>query len=462
MFTALFLSAIILVSGCGIGAKSNQGSGSTGSESSNVPLIPDKSDEQSGNNDIKDNTSDTSVNEEPIIDNNESNGETSSNSETDVPNIQEPSNIGSNLSQPPDESSNIDTENPMQNQPSGNGSSNGNGAASDHQTPERDKRLSSQWNIVDSVAKAGQRYYNDYFSKSQVGTNNGYMYNYSSGRRVDINYLVELGYLDSSYINNKCDIMLFLSEDIKEISNAYVNEAESGFTVFSVLRNPYSSGNYLMSSSLKSGGLIDRTSYNKLLNDYSQNHGSVSRLFPDAYEYGRIFDFIAIHTGKYSDYYARSVFVDDKYAFVTASMGNDTGNIKQYILRRSNSIWEVVLSGIENEPRTRMFVNRALPDFNLSMLPDWSVYDYGDSINVYRTDVLLSMVDRGMFSDASEVEYICGAGNYYYIVMKNQIKYIAVKNGDVWNFVQVSSNYDAERIMEEYISIPPDFIIWDK
>ena len=325
---------------------------------------------------------------------------------------------------------------------------------------KREEKLKKQWNIVDAVAKAGQIYYNDYFSKNKIITKNGYMYNLSSGRKIDVTYLVETGYLSSEYLNSGCELLLLLSEDVKNMGNVRLGGAEHGLTAFAMLKNPYESS-FLISSGASDGGIISSGEYNGILSEYNQKHGSIARIYPDSGEYNRILNFINMYEGKYEQYFARSVVRDDKYCFVTLSPQSDSGNIKQYILKNSKGIWEVVCTGLEKEPRLAVFVNKTVPDFNTDMLPNWSVYDFRDSINKYKNDVLILMSQKGLITGSADIEYVCGATNYYYIVLKNKLRYIARYNGTTWEYNQVSSNYDAESQLSGYGNVIPIFIVWD-
>ncbi len=324
----------------------------------------------------------------------------------------------------------------------------------------RDPKLKTQWEIADSVVEAGQTFYNDYFSKSKVITKNGYMYNLSRNRQVDTYYLVEEGYLNNKYINSGCSILLLSSSDVKNLNGIALSGSDSGLTVFSALKVP-DEDKYIISSSY-GGGEISSADYNSILAKYNQNHGGISRLYPDSYEYNRIVSFINMHEGKYEQYFVRNIRLDGKYAVATLSPVSDSGIIRQYILKLSNGIWEVVCTGLEKEPRLEVAVNKQLPDFNLSLLPQWSIYDFKNSINIYKNDVLILMSQRGIITGSGDIEYICGASNYYYIVLKNQVKYLARYNSTTWEYIQVASNYDAEDKLSGYGNNMPLFIIWDK
>ena len=71
------------------------------------------------------------------------------------------------------------------------------------------------------------------------------------------------------------------------------------------------------------------------------------------------------------------------------------------------------------------------------------------------------MSQKGLITGSADIEYVCGATNYYYIVLKNKLRYIARYNGTTWEYNQVSSNYDAESQLSGYGNVIPIFIVWD-
>lgn len=324
-----------------------------------------------------------------------------------------------------------------------------------------DKSLIKYWNIIDAVAEAGQIYYNDNFSKTRLITNDGYLYNSASKEKIDVTYLIKNGYLSSQYINCGCEVLLLNCDDFNNYDTVSLKDSECGLTVFVALKNP-NNNSYLIATSKSMGGSLSASQYVALLNSYYQNHGSISRLYPQTETYDRILSFISMYEAKYEDYCVRSVYMDNKYAFVTLSPAGSTKDVREYILKKSNSIWEVVYSEIEKEPRVLIAVNKTLPDFNISMLPACSVYEYRNSINSSNSEVVSKLISQGRINSSSDVQYISSTSNYAYVILKNQIKYLCIRENDNWNVMQVASCDEAERRMLSKSYDAPVFIILDK
>jgi len=323
-----------------------------------------------------------------------------------------------------------------------------------------DTALTEQWKTIDDIAEAAQKYYTENFNLTRIVTKDGYLYNYAAKEDINVNYLIAEGFLSSKYLNKDCDILLLDAEQMKKYSTLKINDSETGLTVFAALRNPKDSS-YLMATSKSAGGYLTATQYASLLNGYYQNHGSYGTLFYGSNDYNRIISFINMYESKYEEYCVRSVTKDNKYAIVTLSSKNNTANVKQYILRRNGSLWEVVMEGLENETRAAIAVNMKIPDFNLEMLPDYVIKDYKNSINEANDQITRYLKLYRYISDTAEIKYISSARGFGYVHLKNEMKYLCIDTLNDWKFVRCDTPYEAIQQMEEIKSNAPTFIVLD-
>ena len=324
-----------------------------------------------------------------------------------------------------------------------------------------DSALQDEWAALDAIAEAGQDYYTENFSKTRVITKNGYLYNKASEELIDVRYLVANGYLESKYVATSAEVLLLNCDDFSHYDDFSLKSWETGLTVFASMKHP-SSNAYLLTTSKSAGGGLSASQYAALLNSYYQNHGAVGRLYSGAGEYSRILNFISMYESKYENYYVRSILADNKYAMVVLSGQSNAADIKQYILKRSGSIWEVVLAGLESDPRVIITVNKTLPDYNITMLPAYTINDFLGSLSKDKYELTSEMTARGMISSTDDIKYISGTTNYCYIVLKNEIKYICNYTGDKWNIVQVASSDEAQNKMLAISKTAPTFIILDR
>lgn len=324
-----------------------------------------------------------------------------------------------------------------------------------------DSTLQDEWSALDAIAEAGQAYYLENFSKTRIITKNGYLYNKASEELIDVRYLVANGYLESKYVATSAEVLLLECDDLRNYDDFSIKSWETGLTVFAAIKHP-SSNTYLLTTSKSAGGAISASQYAALLNSYYQNHGNIGRLYSGSEEYSRILNFINMYESKYENYYVRSIIADNKYAMVVLSGQSNVADIKQYVLKRSGSIWEVIIAGLESDPRVMVTINKTLPDYNIAMLPGYTINDFIGSLNKDKYELTSEMTARGMISGTGDIKYISGTTNYCYIVLKNEVKYICNYTGDKWNIVQVASSDEAQKKMLAISKTAPTFIILDR
>lgn len=320
--------------------------------------------------------------------------------------------------------------------------------------------LDSIWIGVDDVAAAAQSYYSEFFSKTRLISKNGYLYNKAADTLIDVNYLCDSELLDSQYRNGDYEILLLYGSDVARYSKLSIKESDRDFAVF-VAYHYDKSGQYFIASSKSTGGILEAQEYQELLRGYCQDHGSVNRLLPNTTEYDRILTFIKMYESKFDQYYVRSILMDGKYAFVTLSPQISTADVKQYILMKENGLWEVVMDKLESEPRLIVAVNKKIPDFNISLLPKYSLYDYKNRMKTGFTDIITLMIEEELIEKPDEISYLAGTDQYCYGTTTAGEKYLFQQKGEQWSIFGVSSGDEAERRMAEQNKDAPVFIVLD-
>ncbi len=327
--------------------------------------------------------------------------------------------------------------------------------------PVVDKELQPYWNSINEIAAAAQNYYSENFNKTRLVSQNGKLYDSTTNKEIDTVFLVAKGELSSKYKDYACDILLLKTEDVKKYSNVSLKNDGTGMAVFVVAKNP-KADSYLLTTARSNGGIISNADYISLVSGYGQNHGSVGRLMSGTDEYNRIVNFLSMYEGKFDKYYVRSITKDNKYACVVLSNQKDVNDLKQYILKKDNNVWEVVMDKLENESRVNVAVNKKLPDFNPQLLPSYTIYDYKKLLISDYTGVLHFLAKDDYINSISEVKYIAGADKYCYVILNNEIKYMCFYNDDKWSVEQVSDYNDAYEFMTKKSVLAPTFILWDK
>lgn len=398
------------------------------------------------NNDDKDN--DPGVETENNVDdtkNEEVPGETEENKEPEV----------TDENQPDD-----DKNEPTVNVPSSNGSTGGHSGTQSSSRPYKDPALSSYWTKLESTAKAGQNYYSEYYTKTRVITKNGYLYNYAASTQITTDYLVNEGRLSSSATSYDISVMLMYGRNIATYggNSVYITNTDREFTVFAFMKVP-GEDKYIFTSANGSYGSMSTSAYNSLMAAYSMNHGTIRRLTPSNSEYDRILSCIRMYESKYEQYFVRSISVDDKYAFVVLSARANSATIREYILRYDNGIWEVVMDDLESEGRLPVTVNKALPDFNMDMLPSYSIKDY--TMLTDYTAVMEALTKAGYYAKDDTFYYFCGTEDFCYMITDSGKRFLCHNNNGTWDCYRVLDYYDALSRLQSLSSNPPTFILLD-
>ena len=316
-----------------------------------------------------------------------------------------------------------------------------------------------QLNNLKSVASAGQSAYNDLGTKLGWICKNGKLYAYYTGQTVTTDTLVSNGYLESGLSADDYEILLVDGRDLAEYEWAEVPAESMNLCVFAASKQ--SDGTYLLASAAGRAGQISSVSYNRLLARYNQNHGTMGRLSSASAEYGRILNFVGLYEGSLEDYFVREIRKDNKYAVVTFSSKKNTADVKQHVLRNDNNFWEVVYTNLQNVYYPVTSINRALPDFNPSLLPDYNLAVWKSYIVRRDQSLVNTMISKRLITDESQIYYQCGTDQYFYMVLTNGSRYVAYKIDGVWQITHVNRDYEANNFISARTGQDYGFILLD-
>ena len=316
-----------------------------------------------------------------------------------------------------------------------------------------------QLNNLKSVASAGQSAYNDLGTKLGWICKNGKLYACYTGQTVTTDTLVSNGYLESGLSADDYEILLVDGRDLAEYEGAEVPAESMNLCVFAASKQ--SDGTYLLASAAGRAGQISSVSYNRLLARYNQNHGTMGRLSSASAEYGRILNFVGLYEGSLEDYFVREIRKDNKYAVVTFSSKKNTADVKQHVLRNDNNFWEVVYTNLQNVYYPVTSINRALPDFNPSLLPDYNLAVWKSYIVRRDQSLVNTMISKRLITDESQIYYQCGTDQYFYMVLTNGSRYVAYKIDGVWQITHVNSDYEANNFISARTGQDYGFILLD-
>ncbi|MEA4816495.1 MAG: hypothetical protein VB120_06530 [Lachnospiraceae bacterium] len=340
----------------------------------------------------------------------------------------------------------------------GNAESNSQGSTSG-QTSSVVTSYDENWSALSAIAKSGQAYYTEYFSKTRLISKNGLLYNKAAERSIDVKYLCDNEGLSSQYKDEAVSVLLVYGSDLKAYSGVSVKKAEEGLTVFTAKKYG-SESKYMISSASGRCGIILESEYNTLLYKYNQNHGSIKRLTKDNSEYERILTFVRMYEGKYESYSVRSIICDNKYAMVILSPNSNKADLRQYILRKTDNIWEVVMGDVEIEARLLVSINKSIPDYNIDMVPTYTIADY--TIKTDFADINKVLFDNLLITNINQVIYTAGTSTHCYVELFRGNGYLFTRAEGEWQYKAVGSTKEAFNLLINQGNNKPIFILPDE
>lgn len=333
-------------------------------------------------------------------------------------------------------------------------------------SPETNATVQSSTGSMDRIydnlqayASQGQSYYVKNSTAEGLLTRGGKLYN-SKGTPVNAAFLDSNTTVNSTLENFACDVLLIKGNDLLQYEGSIVPSGSSELSVYTAIKIA-GNNKILLASATGPAGSITLDDYRKLLRSYSQNHGTIGLPVAGSEKYERILNFLRVHEGIYGDYFVREMKVDQKYAMVTLSPQTNALDIKQYILVNDNNFWEVALSGLEKEYHLQTAVNQALPDFNLGLLPSFSIAGSKNDLKADNSAVFKVLIYNGLIESTSQIYYACGTTDYCYIVLYDNTKFLAMRSGQNWKIEEVPSSHAALTLLQEDGGQSAAFILLD-
>lgn len=309
-----------------------------------------------------------------------------------------------------------------------------------------------------AVAAAAQADYKTNGAKRGWISKNGRLFGYYDGAYITPDTLVRDGYLENGYADEDYEILLVNGSDLAEYEGANIPADSMDFGAFAAVKQ---SGKYVLASPSGKAGSISEESFASLVSAYNQNHGTIGRLSSASAEYERILNFISLYEGKFDSYFVREIMKDNKYAVVTFSTTANTAAVKQYVLKNDNNFWEVVYPNVQMDSYPITYINRLVPDFNVSLLPDYNLASWKSYIMQEQGGAVAALFSGRYISSVSEIAYQCATADCAYFVLTDGSRYAAYRAGDYWQARLVASDNAAKNYFMEKTGSDYGFIILD-
>ena len=329
------------------------------------------------------------------------------------------------------------------------------------QEDKKPKSEAAYWDRLEKIVKNADSYFKEQNASSSFISKNGKLYNYTQQYYIDIPFLCSNQGLDEAYRSLECAILFLQGNQLAQYNGIELKNEDKKMTVFAATRHP-SLNKYMFFSANGSSGSISAQEYQTLLKSYEQNHGGMKRLTPLSEEYERILNFIRVYESRFDPYFVRNITMDDKYASVVFSSQSASWDVRQLILVRDSTFWEVVMDGVEKEANPITAINRQLPDFNLNILPSYALYSKKSNIKTNYNDVLSIFLRDGVISSIDDVYYVSGTEEFCYVVLQNHSRYMCTKKEGEWYIKWVPDYKEAYDTMTAAGQSDLTFILLDE
>lgn len=316
-----------------------------------------------------------------------------------------------------------------------------------------------QYQNLKAVAAAAQAAYDDIGSQAGWISKNGKLYAYYTQNYVTTDTLVNGGYLEAGLCDTDYEILLVNGRDVAQSLGVEVPAECLKFCVFTSCKAD--NGQVLLACAADKIGRVTSVNYAGLLTKYNQSHGQIGRLLSSSAEYSRILNFVGLYEGKLDDFFVREIRKDNQYAIVTFSTKKNTADIKQHILRNDNDFWEVVYTDLQNVSAPIISVNRALPDFNLELLPSYRLAGWKNMLYQKNDALLQTLIQKKVIKTPADIYYQCGTNQYFYMVRKDGERFVCYTVDGVWQITNIDSDYAAKKFIEVRTGEDYGFIILD-
>lgn len=215
------------------------------------------------------------------------------------------------------------------------------------------------------------------------------------------------------------------------------------------------------------GFTVDKSKFADILLKYNLVHGEMRNPKIDSNDYKQIINAANNYNSVFSSYWGmkdskiitRYMACDDLYAVAVLSIDGYPEDIKEYAFVYDNS-WKVLKEGLERFKTPSAEINKICPDFNLGLLPDYSIYNYKSVIKSDYNDIVNMLLQNNIINKEDlPVIYSCGTDKVLYIEFNSGKKLVggADSNGEL-SCNYVNNNKEAESYLKRFTDNVPSFI----
>jgi len=283
-----------------------------------------------------------------------------------------------------------------------------------------------------------------------------------SGNPVDVNVngLKETGYLNSG---NMVDDTVFLYIKPIDVDETF---KKTSLDIFAAVKT---SEGYIVSGVGFGEKLIPNEDFRKILLKYNIDNGVISNPETGGAIYNSLMAAIADFRGDTSpllgsvpQYSVRYAANNDLYAVVIFSPEDDVTNTTEYLLKNGDNGWTVAEKALENQEDVKAYLNSAYTDFDLNLLPPYTLYIYRKEVRTteHYENVINALKEQKIIDDSDKITYCCGTQHVLYMELESGKKIAGGAKADgsfSCNFVNTYE--DAIKELGRFVEPVPAFIL---
>ncbi len=238
--------------------------------------------------------------------------------------------------------------------------------------------------------------------------------------------LLDLGYLnDENFVQNAFNVYM---KPI-DIDKSY---KKTSLDIFTVLETSEGFITYGKGYERK---LIPAETFRSTIMNYNPDNGTITNPPSNGELYKSLMNSICLFRKDASpEYVVRYVCANDLYAIVILSGKDDVTDTTEYLLKKENNNWSVIKNALENENNLKTSLNQSYPNFDLKLLPPYTLGDYRKQVRTteHYTAILDMLKNQNIIDKNDEVEYCCGTDKVLYFEFKSGKKLAggATNNGE--------------------------------
>ena len=324
------------------------------------------------------------------------------------------------------------------------------------EAPNFERTLDDVLELVQSAAISVQEYYDKYNDEVLFITKNGYLFEIPANTYIKMDHLWGITSADPNILNEPILILYLKPSDLAQFEQLEI-EMSKGLRILAAYETREG---FAIASSDNIVGILPREDLSRLMEKYVVSNGEIIRptLGSDTYE--NIFRTIRNYKGLSKELNVRYIAANDEFAVVIISEKGISSALEFYVLRKSNSDFEVVTKDLQNEKSIPISINQKFPNFDYALLPQFNLNDmnnvrdsFPELLNILRDREIITQTDgQPIFTSASN--------GFAYFEFESGRKLLGYLNqNNEWEINLVSNYYEAEILMQKFDAMAPSYIL---